>query len=87
MPHDDIEEVRKAWELTKQLLLRGLQLTRIGNRIMNNFPKPGENRVSHVRPHAQNAKDTYPLPDGREYTKQWFWLNNTYVFEQVKSYL
>ena len=49
----------------------------------NNFPKASNNPVSHVRPHGQNAKDTYELPDGRQYPKQCFWLNNTYILSQL----
>ena len=39
----------------------------------------------HVRPHARNAADTYPLPDGRAMTKQCFWFNRTYVETIVKE--
>ena len=48
-----------------------------------------ENDYCHVRPHAQNASDVYPLPfpdkvtGATFYTKQCFWLNNKYVLEQV----
>lgn len=27
--------------------------------------------------------DTYELPDGRQYPKQCFWLNNTYIYNQI----
>ena len=50
-----------------------------GNVTRNNLPKQTENRVAHVRPKARDSKDTYPLPDGREMTKQCFWFNNSYV--------
>jgi DNA mismatch repair protein MutH len=86
IPYDDLEvEVRYVWEKTKQVLKDGLQVEVINGTNRNNFPKASENRVSHVRPHAQNAKDTYELPDGRQYPKQCFWLNNTYIYEQLND--
>lgn len=84
IPYDDLEnDVRTMWERTVSVLKEGLKVERINGVNHNNFPKASENRVSHVRPHAQNAKDTYELPDGREYPKQCFWLNNTYILEQI----
>lgn len=83
MPADDLEEVHQVWEKTVQTIKEGVQLTRKelshGYIIQNNLPKPRENRVAHVRPHATSRNDTYPLPDGREMTKQSFWLKDDYV--------
>ena len=88
IPYEDLEnDVRKMWERTVQVLKEGLKVETINGINHNNFPKATENRVSHVRPHAQNAKDTYELPDGREYPKQCFWLNNTYILEQIDQRL
>lgn len=88
IPYDDLEiEVRSVWEKTKQVLIDGLQVIRVNGRNTNNFPKATENRVSHVRPHAQNMKDTYELPDGRQFPKQCFWLNNTYIYSQLDKCL
>ena len=84
IPYEDLEvEVRSVWEKTKQVLIDGLQITIQNGVRKNNFPKASENRVSHVRPHALNARDTYELPDGRWYPKQCFWLNNSYIYEQL----
>ena len=53
------------------------------------FPKKTENNVSHVRPHARNAADTYELPVAdkltglTEYTKHCFWLNASYVKDEI----
>ena len=61
-----------------------------GNRITN-FPGMSENKYCHVRPHAQNANDTYPLPVSdiltgvNEYTKQCFWLNNNYILKIINE--
>lgn len=88
IPYQDLEcEVRKVWEKTVQVLKNGLKITEKNGKKYNNFPKASENRVSHVRPHAINANDTYDLPDGRKYPKQCFWLNNTYVLSQLKMEL
>lgn len=88
IPYQDLEvEVRSVWERTKQVLKDGLQVNVVNGVNKNNFPKASENRVSHVRPHAQNANDTYELPDGRMYPKQCFWLNNSYIYEQINDEL
>lgn len=88
IPYKDLEvDVREMWEKTVKVLKEGLKVERVNGVNHDNFPKASENRVSHVRPHAQNAKDTYELPDGREYPKQCFWLNNTYILEQVNEKL
>lgn len=88
IPYKDLEiDVRDMWEKTVSVLKEGLKVERVNGINHNNFPKASENRVSHVRPHAQNAKDTYELPDGREYPKQCFWLNNTYILEQIDERL
>ena len=86
IPYADLEEdVRTVWERTKTVLQEGLQVTLVNGVHRNNFPKATENRVSHVRPHAQNANDTYELPDGRQFQKQCFWLNNTYILSQLEE--
>ena len=86
MPYTDLEtDVRAVWEKTKQVLEDGLQIKVVNGVQKNNFPKASENPVCHVRPHAQNARDTYELPDGRRYPKQCFWLNNTYIYDQINE--
>lgn len=88
IPYEDLEnDVRSVWERTVQVLKDGLNITIKNGKRSNNFPKASENRVSHVRPHAQNANDTYELPDGRRYPKQCFWLNNSYILSQLNKEL
>ncbi len=89
IPYDDLEnEVRLVWEKTKSVIENELEIKVNDKGIrFTNLPKQSENRVSHVRPHARNAADTYELPDGRLFTKQCFWLNNTYIYEQLKDEL
>ena len=84
IPYLDLEnQVKKVWEKTQEVLRNGLKVTIENGVRKNNFPKASENPVCHVRPHAQNALDTYELPDGRQYPKQCFWLNNTYIYDQI----
>ena len=88
IPYEDLEnDVKSVWEKTKQVLLDGLNIQIINGKRHTNFPKASENRVSHVRPHAINAQDTYELPDGRNFPKQCFWLNNTYIYDQLNDEL
>lgn len=84
IPYHDLEtDVRIVWERTKAVINDGLQVTMVNGVRRNNLPKASENRVCHVRPHAQDSHDTYELPDGRQYPKQCFWLNNSYIYEQL----
>lgn len=85
MPEEDLEEVRSVWERTVAILNEGVELKAVGNKTYNNLPKASESRVAHVRPHARNASDTLELPDGRRMPKQCFWLNNTYIREQLEK--
>lgn len=61
-----------------------------GNPIrLNNLPKISDNLVCHVRPHGSDSTETFPLPiedkilKVKEYSKQCFWLNNTYVKDEI----
>ena len=91
MPNKDIKEARKVWLHTKRNIKNGTIVREIkpdGSR-KTYFMSKADNPVSHVRPHARNAEDTYPLPKkdsltkAKEYTKQCFWLNNDYVLNQI----
>ena len=88
IPYDDLEgNVKNVWEKTQKVLRDGLQMEKKNGRNYNNFPKASENPVCHVRPHGKDAKDTDELPDGRMYSKQCFWLNNSYVLSQLDKKL
>lgn len=84
IPAKDLDEVRNVWERTVQIIKDGVKIEFDGRVYRNNLPKQSENRVAHVRPHAKNMNDTYPLPDGRFMPKQCFWLNRSYILSQVK---
>lgn len=84
IPYQDLQgEVRRVWEKTKQVLIEGLEVKVINGKNYNNFPGLADSRICHVRPHGKNAKDTYELPDGSQYTKQCFWLNKSYILSQL----
>ncbi len=95
MPYLDIQEVQKVWKQTQSLVKNGnivklIKKDRQGKeRRYTNFPSKKFNHVAHIRPHARNAKDTFPLPvqdkvtQAKEYTKHCFWLNNSYVRESI----
>ena len=90
MPSSDIDETKKVWEITKKLLKKGKIVKELKNKIRYTyFPSPKSNSVSHVRPHARNAKDTFFLPVKdqltglKEYTKHCFWLNKDYLKDEI----
>ena len=93
MPELIIEDnVRKMYEKTQEVLKNGNIVKEIKNRVRTtNFPGMGENKVCHVRPHGRNAADTCELPiqdkltGVKEYTKQCFWLNNSYIEEIIND--
>ena len=79
IPAQDLEQVHKVWEQTVNTIKDGVVIQFDGRVHRNNLPKQADNPVSHVRPHAKDMSDTYPLPDGREMPKQCFWFNRSYV--------
>lgn len=96
MPETDIETyVKTMWLKIKDIILSGNIVKTIasdGSRVTN-FPGMNENPVCHVRPHAQNAADTYPLPVRdkftglSDYTKHCFWLNNKYIESILNNFI
>lgn len=91
MPYEDIIEAKKVWRHTRRLVKSGTIVQKVntnGTR-KTNFLGKNDNRVSHVRPHAKNSADTYPLPkrdvvtQAKEYTKYCFWLNNDYIRDEI----
>lgn len=67
----------------------------------NNLPNKSETDIIHVRPHAIKAayrfsngeeygnveRDANMLPSGEYMTTQSFWINNSYILEQIKCLL
>lgn len=85
IPKNGLDEVKKVWKRTVQRIRDGLIIEERNGKQYSNLPAASENEVCHVRPHGKNAMDTYPLPDGREYTKQCFWLSNRYIYDQIED--
>jgi DNA mismatch repair protein MutH len=90
MPYTDILEAEKVWAKTKNIVSKGKIVREVKDGIRyTNFPNKSFNSVSHVRPHATNAADTYPFPTkdkftkAKKYTKHCFWLNSTYVRDEI----
>ena len=83
----DLDEFERVFEITKSIITKGNIVDRISEKgiVYNNFPKSSESYLTHIRPHARNRDDTYPLPikdkvsNKSEFTKQCFWLNSSYV--------
>ena len=95
MPYLDLIEVEKVWAKTKQIVAKGeivaaIKTNKNGREVrFTNFPSKKFSSVSHVRPHAKDATDTFILPKKdkltkqNKYTKHCFWLNNTYVKNEI----
>ncbi len=91
MPYSDIFEAKNVWDKTIETVNQGKIVKEITEKGIRKtfFPKKTENRVSHVRPHAKNKNDCFPLPvkdkltDNKEYTKHCFWLNASYVRDEI----
>lgn len=95
MPYSDLIEVEKVWSKTKEVVAEGkivreVKINNNGKEIRyTNFPNKKFNSISHVRPHAKDSSDVYSLPVTdqltklNKYTKHCFWINNTYVKNEI----
>lgn len=77
-------KLKETWEETVKVIKEGLIIEVKGKKKYDNMPASTFNRVCHTRPHAQNSRDTYPLPDGREHVKKCFWLDREYILSILK---
>jgi DNA mismatch repair protein MutH len=92
MPYDDLQQVKLVWEKVREVVKNGEIVREVkGKERLTNFPSTKFNSIAHVRPHAKNAADTYPLPivdkltGLTKYTKHSFWLNNKYIRDKIYS--
>lgn len=91
MSQTDILEAKSVWDSMVRVVSDGKIVREVTDKNIRKtfFPKKTENRISHVRPHAKNREDTYPLPFSdqltglMEYTKHCFWLNASYVRDEI----
>jgi len=91
MQYSDILEAKNVWKKMVETVSKGEIVKEVTEKGVRKtfFPKKTENRISHVRPHARNKEDTYELPIAdkltglTEYTKHCFWLNASYVKNEI----
>lgn len=77
IPYADLEgHVKQVWEKTVELIKTGHA---------DKLPGKKNDPVCHVRPHAQKKKDTAMTPYGTPITKKCFWLNNSYIADQINK--
>lgn len=90
-PMQDIDKAKEVWEQTITLInegkiVREIKKNKKGEEIrFTHFPGSSFNGVAHVRPHGSTREDMIDLPVAdeltsmKEYTKQCFWLNASYI--------
>ncbi|MGL5125237.1 MAG: Sau3AI family type II restriction endonuclease [Fusobacteriaceae bacterium] len=83
IPETGIDMMENLWNETKKIVKEGIVFTKKGNINYNNLPGTSFNGVGHVRPHAKNTNDTYPLPNGEKMPKQSFWFNALYIKDEI----
>ncbi|MGL4533724.1 MAG: Sau3AI family type II restriction endonuclease [Fusobacteriaceae bacterium] len=83
IPETGIDKMQDLWRETKKIIEDGVVIIKKGNINYNNLPSSNFNGVGHVRPHAKDSNDTYPLPSGEEMPKQSFWFNASYIKDEV----
>ena len=78
MPDDDLDEAKRCYDEMRKRVIEGRA---------DESVKSSENRCCHVRPHARNAEDTLPVPNGKPEVKKCFWLNQAYLKEEIQKRL
>ena len=74
MPYSDRREAQRVWQDTKRRVALNAR----------DLPGSTESPVAHVRPKAKNAEDTLITPQGDMVSKKCFWLNKSYIAQQLK---
>lgn len=100
MPTSIIDrDLKDVWLHTKEVIRTGNivkkvisnKKTKSGYTYITNFIKSSQSHIIHIRPHAKDFFDTYPLPVSDKYTglanymKQCFWLDSTYVLKIIEE--
>ena len=103
MPYVDLNiEIKAGWQKVINTIRGGvrfrLKQTNSGVVVENNLPKKADNRIVHVRPHAQQRYFEFidgttigdgtrshanQLPDGTWMPNYSFWINNDYIISQL----
>jgi len=76
VPDKDFDTIQKVWEDTRQKVLEER---------FDDFIRASDGRISHVRPHGRDSKDTYPY-NGKDIVKKSFWFNDSYVRKVVRGH-
>lgn len=76
MDDEDMDEARRCYELMAERIRSGRADWSVGST---------ENRCCHVRPHARDKKDTLMTPHNGPMVKKCFWLNISYLAEQIAA--
>ncbi|WP_416738267.1 Sau3AI family type II restriction endonuclease [Mycoplasma sp. 005V] len=99
MPYNDLElEMKKEYEFYRRHINSGVKFKIENGIVKNSLPKKVDTRIIHLRPHSAKSyyiidgkaigngkiSDSDILPNGNWMTKQCFFLNNSYVKEQIK---
>ncbi|MFV8417936.1 Sau3AI family type II restriction endonuclease [Mycoplasma sp. Z355B] len=102
MPYNDLEYIaKKEYEIYKEHIKSGVKFKLANGIVKNDLPKKKDTKIIHLRPHSSRSfyvidgleigngklSDSDLLPDGNRMTKQCFFLNNSYVKEQIKDIL
>jgi DNA mismatch repair protein MutH len=91
-PKELIESsIKETWEQVHDCVVNGTIVKYIDEkgRLITNFPGASDGIAIHVRPHALNSQDCYPLPVADKvtgklaFTKYSFWLNRGLVYKIV----
>lgn len=88
MPIDILNSgIKDTWIRTKSIISSGKIINYIDSRgrYITYFPTSSQTKYIHVRPHAQNREDTFPLPVAdkmsgkKNFMKHSFWLNSNFI--------
>jgi DNA mismatch repair protein MutH len=74
MPMKDLEVASNFWKHTKAQILKG---------DYEHFYKLSDKMICHVRPKGLNSKDLMETPQGKFEKKKSYWLNASYIKEQI----
>lgn len=78
MPESDYPEAKRCYDQMRANVKAGHAEISVRSR---------ENRCCHVRPHARDASDVISQPHGNPTVKKCFWLNQTYLQEEIAKTL
>ena len=78
MPEDDLRDAELCYDKMRDNVLKGRADVSV---------RSSENRCCHVRPHGRDSRDTRPQPFGPPVVKKCFWLNQSYLQEEIERVL